>query len=195
MNIFKRILFTSTLILIGLSFPSRAIVVQARPAAQDLEPNQPERLFLPVVLQPPGCIQSFNYIPPDNLDFEQQVVALINQERTSRGLSPLGIVPELTQSARLESRYLADNNDWGHIWPDGTNPWKRMQWACYEYRTAGENIAAGYSSPSATVSGWMNSDGHRAAILNSTFTEIGVGYAYNTDSAYWSYWTANFGDR
>jgi uncharacterized protein YkwD len=152
-------------------------------------------IFLPVIFQSSNCIQTFPLIPPDNLAYEGQAVALINQERASRGIAPLAIVPELTQSARLESRYLADNDYWGHTWPDGTSPWDRMHWACYDYRTAAENIAAGYPTPAAAVSGWMNSDGHRAAILNTAFTEIGLGYAYNASSTYGAYWTANFGDR
>jgi uncharacterized protein YkwD len=44
------------------------------------------------------------------------------------------------------------------------------------YRTAGENIAVGYTSPAAVVQGWMNSEGHRANILNASYTQIGMGY-------------------
>ena len=177
-----------------LAYPA-APAGAARPIGQQARPSAAAEIFLPVIIRPPGCIQTFPFIPPDNLAYEQQAVALINQERASRGIAPLAIVPELTQSARLESRYLADNDYWGHTWPDGTSPWDRMHWACYDYRTAAENIAAGYPTPAAAVSGWMNSDGHRAAILNTAFTEIGLGYAYNASSTYGAYWTANFGDR
>lgn len=172
--------------------PSTALA--GRPG-QSERPAAAANIFLPVIFLTPDCIQSFPIIPPDNLDYELQTVALINQERTSRSIAPLAIVSELTQAARLESRYMADNNYWGHTWPDGTTPWIRMQWACYDYRTAGENIAGGYATPAAVVSAWMNSDGHRAAILNPAYTEIGVGYAYNASSNYDRYWTANFGDR
>ena len=55
------------------------------------------------------------------------------------------------------------------------------------YRTAGENIAKGYQSPEAVVRGWMNSPGHRANILNSSYTHIGVGYV-----ASGNYWTQMF---
>ena len=51
------------------------------------------------------------------------------------------------------------------------------------YRTAGENIAMGYSSAQAVMNGWMNSSGHRANILNSAYTRIGVGYV--ADGNYW----------
>jgi uncharacterized protein YkwD len=191
----KRIISLLLLLFVCITLIASPGAAAARPAGQSERPAGEGVIFLPLIFQTPGCIQSFTTISPDNLDYELQTVALINQERTSRGLSPLAIVPELTQSARLESRYMADNNFWGHTWPDGTSPWKRMEWACYDYRTAGENIAGGYSTPAAVVSAWMNSDGHRAAILNPSFTEIGLGYAYNASSTYGRYWTANFGDR
>jgi uncharacterized protein YkwD len=191
----KKILPSLVLFFICLALTAPLAAVRASPPVQSDRPAGPGDIFLPVVFLTSSCIQSFPTIPPDNLDYELQTVALINQERASRGLSPLAIAPELTQSARLESRFLADNDYWGHTWPDGTTPWDRMEWACYDYRTAAENIAAGYSTPAAVVSAWMNSDGHRAAILNPEFTEIGLGYAYNASSTYTRYWTANFGDR
>ena len=55
------------------------------------------------------------------------------------------------------------------------------------YKSAGENIAKGYKTPDAVVKGWMNSPGHRANILSSSFTHIGVGYVENGN-----YWTQMF---
>ena len=55
------------------------------------------------------------------------------------------------------------------------------------YKTAGENIARGYQTPVAVVNAWMSSPGHRANILNSTYTHIGVGYVSSG-----SYWTQIF---
>ena len=55
------------------------------------------------------------------------------------------------------------------------------------YRAAGENIAKGQSTPQMVVNAWMNSSGHRANILNSSFTEIGVGYVSSGN-----YWTQMF---
>ena len=54
-------------------------------------------------------------------------------------------------------------------------------------RSAGENIACGYGTPAAVVNGWMNSSGHRANILNASYTQIGVGYY-----AGGNYWTQMF---
>jgi len=55
------------------------------------------------------------------------------------------------------------------------------------YRTAGENIAKGQTTPQAVMTAWMNSSGHRANILNASFTQIGVGYV-----ASGNYWTQEF---
>ena len=56
-----------------------------------------------------------------------------------------------------------------------------------QYRAAGENIAMGYATPEAVVNAWMNSSGHRANILNSSYTRIGVGYVESGN-----YWTQHF---
>ena len=63
-----------------------------------------------------------------------------------------------------------------HTRPDGTTCFTALDDAGIRYSTAGENIAAGYSTPEQVVNGWMNSEGHRANILNASFTTIGVGY-------------------
>ena len=54
------------------------------------------------------------------------------------------------------------------------------------YQSAGENIAKGYRTAEAVVTAWMNSEGHRANILNANYTEIGVGY--EADGNYWTQW-------
>ena len=68
------------------------------------------------------------------------------------------------------SKYFAHNS------PTYGSPFDMMKRFGITYRTAGENLAMGYSSPQATVNGWMNSEGHRANILNGAFTQIGMGY-------------------
>jgi uncharacterized protein YkwD len=61
-----------------------------------------------------------------------------------------------------------------------------MQSLGMSYRTAGENIAMGQSTPQAVVNAWMNSEGHRANILSTSYTQIGVGYVANGN--YWTQW-------
>ena len=108
-------------------------------------------------------------------DLCAEVVRLVNIEREKQGLSPLGTFDALTAAAKIRAPELAKS--FSHTRPDGTSCFTALKEAnVTNYTGAGENIAAGYSSPAAVVDGWMNSPGHRANILNKSFTHIGVGY-------------------
>jgi uncharacterized protein YkwD len=132
-----------------------------------------------------------------NPDFINQVVNLINEERTQANLDPLQMDRQLSEAAQLHSESMADDDFFSHYGVDGSSPFDRIEDAGYQYARAAENLAAGYQTPEAVVQGWMNSSGHRANILNSDLTEIGVGYEYlanDTGSVnYNSYWTTTFG--
>jgi uncharacterized protein YkwD len=117
---------------------------------------------------------------------------LINAERAKEGLSPLSKQSQLTTAARNHSEDMACNDFFSHTSPTTGSPFDRLAAIGYSYSSAAENIAAGYGSPAAVVSGWMSSSGHRANILGS-YTQIGIGYAYWSGSSYGSYWTAVFG--
>lgn len=105
---------------------------------------------------------------------EQQMLDLVNKERTSQGLSPLKVNPTLTQVARAHSKDMIQNNYFAHNSLDGKTPFDRMKAAGITYKTAGENIA-GNSSVQGAHTSLMNSPGHRANILNANFTEVGIG--------------------
>lgn len=133
-----------------------------------------------------------------NSAFVQQVVSLINQERANAGLSSLSVNGSLSSAAMGHSQDMAVNNFFSHNGSNGSDLASRLSAAGYAYSTAGENIYAGAGSldtPYSAVSSWMGSEGHRANILNSAFTEIGVGYWCNTNSEYEGYFTADFGRR
>ena len=132
---------------------------------------------------------------PAQTSIEQQVVELTNQLRQQHGCSPLTISPQLTAAARGHSQDMADHNFVSHTGSDGSSPWDRMQRAGYDYTQAAENVAAGYATAEAVVAGWYNSLAHRANMLNCDLREIGVGYAYNSNSDYDFYWTQDFGSR
>lgn len=121
------------------------------------------------------------------LSYEKQVVDLVNKERTQRGLNALTQDWELSRVARYKSQDMKDNNYFSHTSPTYGSPFQMMKSFGITYKTAGENIAKGYKTPEAVVNGWMNSSGHRANILNSSFTRIGVGYVQNGN-----YWTQMF---
>jgi uncharacterized protein YkwD len=124
---------------------------------------------------------------------ELEVLHLLNQERANENLPPLVIDMRLMESARRHSTDMATNNFFSHTGSDGSSPFDRIADSGYSMRSAGENIAAGYRTAEAAVQGWMNSDGHRANILNSSYEHIGVGYVYSKNTSYGHYWTTNFG--
>lgn len=132
-------------------------------------------------------------MPAGNGSFESQVIALINQERSAAGLPALKANTKLTSAARGHSQDMACNGFFSHQSSTTGGPADRISAAGYSFSWAGENIAAGYGSAADTVAGWMDSPGHRANILSSNFTEIGLGYAYWAGSSFGSYITAVFG--
>lgn len=117
-------------------------------------------------------------------EFEKQVVELTNAERTKAGLAPLQIDNAVMASAHAKSADMAKNNYFSHTSPTYGSPFDQMKAAGISYRSAGENIAQGQQTPEQVVQAWMNSEGHRANILNSSFTHIGVGYV--ADGNYWT---------
>jgi uncharacterized YkwD family protein/spore coat assembly protein SafA len=118
------------------------------------------------------------------LNYEQEVVRLVNIERAKYGLKPLTMNWELQRVARYKSQDMHDKKYFSHTSPTYGSPFDMMKSFGISYRTAGENIAMGYATPQAVVTGWMNSSGHRANILNGNFTQIGVGYV--ADGKYWT---------
>ncbi len=117
-------------------------------------------------------------------DYEQQVIDLVNEQRAAYGLSPLTLNTELSRVARIKAEDMRDNGYFSHTSPTYGSPFDMMKSFGISYNTAGENIAMGQQTPQAVVTAWMNSEGHRANILNASFTQIGVGYASNGN--YWS---------
>lgn len=123
----------------------------------------------------------------------EELIALINAERASRGLPPLTAHPILTAVAQAHSQDMVTRDFFGHTNPDGLDPCQRMTRAGYRWYACGENIAAGFPTAAMVLMIWLNSDGHRANLLSPYFTEIGVGYAQGGD--YHHYWTLDLGAR
>lgn len=123
--------------------------------------------------------------------YELKVLELVNVERAKHSLSALSWSDELAKVARAHSQDMLSRNFFSHTNPDGKSPFDRIKASGISYRSAGENIAAGQRTPEEVVEAWMNSDGHRANILNSSYTKLGVGYV-SGNGAYGTYWTQNF---
>jgi uncharacterized protein YkwD len=121
--------------------------------------------------------------PPDSAmtrQLELDAFALVNDERTARGLAPLSMDLDQRAIARAHSQDMVARGFFDHTNPDGDDPFDRMADAGITYSTAAENIAwnQGYADPAqAAVDGWMASAGHRANILNPALTHTGMGVA------------------
>lgn len=99
-----------------------------------------------------------------------------NAARAQNGLAALSLNSKLSTSAQLKANDMITKNYWAHVSPDGTQPWYWFSQAGYDYTNAGENLAYGFSTSDATITGWMNSAGHRANILGN-YADMGFGIA------------------
>ena len=104
---------------------------------------------------------------------EKEVFDLINAKRTAARLSALKVDAELQNVARAKAEDMVKNNYFSHTSPTYGSPFDMMKSFGVSYKTAGENIA-GNSSNTGAVNAWMNSEGHKANILNSSFNYTGV---------------------
>lgn len=120
--------------------------------------------------------------------YAKHVVELVNAERAKAGLSPLSVHMAAAGAAQTRSREI--ETVFSHTRPDGSAFSSVLASAGINFRGAGENIAYGQQTPEQVMETWMNSAGHRANILNSSFTSIGVGHYKN--SAGVNYWTQLF---
>ncbi|MEU6447084.1 CAP domain-containing protein [Streptomyces sp. NPDC046979] len=121
---------------------------------------------------------------------EAQVLALVNKERAAAGCSPVTANDKLTRAADDYSDVMASSGVMSHTGPDGSTMTSRVEAAGYQWSTLGENIARGQADAAAVMDSWMNSEGHRANILNCSFKELGVG-VHVGDGGPW--WTQDFG--
>ncbi len=165
--------------------PAAPVKQPATPAAPVKQPATPAAPAAPVKqpAAPANSASSFGA-------YEQQVADLVNKERAAAGLPALKVNTKLSGVAEKKAEDMRDKNYFSHTSPTYGSPFDMMRQFGVSYKTAGENIAKGQRSPAAVMDGWMNSPGHRANILNSSYTEIGVGYV--TDSNGNTYWVQMF---
>ena len=166
----------------------------------------PSRLGSPVSTEPlaptySGC--GGVYLAPFNEEYEQEVVELVNAARAAENLPPLKRVAALGYSSRYHAADMAQDDYFDHNSFDRsggdlvqTCAWVERVLSYYgpDSQGLGENIAAGYATPSAVMDGWMSSTaGHRDNILNPGYREIGVGYYQGGRGG--TYWVQDFGTR
>lgn len=135
----------------------------------------------------PGQVLNIPMIDASVTNYESEVIRLVNEIRVKNGLKALEADWELSRVARIKSQDMKDNNYFSHTSPVYGSPFNMIKNFGISYKSAAENIAKGQSTPQAVVNAWMNSQGHRANILNSSYTKIGVGYVSGGN-----YWTQMF---
>ncbi len=135
----------------------------------------------------PGQVLNIPLTDSHVTNFENEVIRLVNEIRVKNGLKTLTADWELSRVARFKSQDMKDNKYFSHTSPVYGSPFEMIRNFGISYKSAGENIAKGQATPQAVVNAWMNSSGHRANILNASYTKIGVGYAANGN-----YWTQMF---
>jgi uncharacterized YkwD family protein/spore coat assembly protein SafA len=121
---------------------------------------------------------------------ENEVIRLVNVERSKRGLPALKANWEVSRIARYKSQDMINKNYFSHTSPTYGSPFKMMETFGIRFSAAGENIAYGQRTPAAVMTAWMNSPGHRSNILSTSFTQIGVGLAKSSNGTL--YWTQMF---
>ncbi|MBQ9961499.1 MAG: hypothetical protein IJP00_06280 [Firmicutes bacterium] len=115
-----------------------------------------------------------------------QVLSLVNKERAAKGLSSLKGDSQLNKVAQLKAEDMAKKGYFSHNSPTYGSAFDMLKSHGIKYRTAGENIAKGQKTAQTVMNGWMNSTGHRANILNSSYSKLGVGYAVSANGTpYW----------
>jgi uncharacterized protein YkwD len=129
-------------------------------------------------------------VPPD---VASSVVELTNVERTRGGLAALASSTRLMQAAQIHAEQMAQIGRLDHVLPSARypRPEDRLSAVGYRWQAYGENVAFGQRTAAEAVTGWMQSAGHRANIMNATYTEMGAGYARDPSNR--PYWVQVFG--
>jgi uncharacterized protein YkwD len=154
------------------------------PVPPTVTPVPPTATPLPPTATPVPPTATTAPLPPASLtSHESQMYALHNQYRASGGLAGLQIDGTLVAIARQRAQDMAAKNYFAHTSPSGETAFSIMDDFNYSYSIAGENIARNNYPQNQTVGvamdGFMNSPGHRANIMESQFTRVGIGVAFD----------------
>ncbi|MFE7774745.1 CAP domain-containing protein [Streptomyces sp. NPDC057445] len=147
-------------------------------------PEAPERKAPSTPSKPPRV-----KVPTGEAAAEAAVLTLVNEERAKVGCSPVRLEASLGALAGRFSEDMAGRGFFDHTDPDGDDPWERAAQSGVS-GLGGENIARGQADAETVMRSWMNSDGHRANILNCDYRTLGVGVSF-AEGGPW--WTQDFG--
>jgi uncharacterized protein YkwD len=147
-----------------------------------------QTLAMPSVGGNPNCAYS------ENAGYVSELISLINQARAEAGLPALNVNAQLTQAAQSHSVDMACSNLLSHTGSDGSRWWDRIASTSY-FSTHGPSVAEilAIGTPQDAMYQWRSEPGHWEFILAAN-TELGVGYAYCSESDYGGYFTVDFGE-
>lgn len=123
---------------------------------------------------------------------EQELFEKTNLLRSTLGLYKYKINYDLCKVAREKAQNIIDLGYFDHLSPNLGYANDMLNRAGIEFKSAGENLAKGKLVPSSTLLGWYNSPGHKEALLNETYKEIGIGVVDGAEGI--SYWVQIFID-
>ncbi len=169
----------------NLIFPGQMINIPSAPSTPSI-PGTPNIPGIPSVPSTPS-VPNNNNVPNDMKALETEVIRLVNVERAKAGLSALAENSEISRIARIKSEDFINNNYFAHNSPTYGTPFDMLRSYGITFTAAAENIASGQRTAADVMNSWMNSSGHRANILNSTYNQTGVGVARdNNGNLFWT---------
>ena len=124
--------------------------------------------------------------------YASEVLRLVNIERANVGAAPLVLDEALCNAANMRAIEMDYSGNFSHTRPDGSDCFTVFSFCNISFYTCGENIAAGYVTTADVVDGWMHSEGHKANILNASYTKMGLGYSTGGGGEYGRYWAQEF---
>ncbi|MDD7132519.1 MAG: CAP domain-containing protein [Firmicutes bacterium] len=130
-------------------------------------------------------INEYKNIQSENTytDLINEVYEITNNYRSLVGVSSLTLDSSLVEAASIRAKELSDS--FSHTRPNGSSCFTVLSELGISYGTAGENIAAGYSSSQSVMEGWRFSSGHYQNIISSKFKKIGIGVNIINNQYYW----------
>jgi uncharacterized protein YkwD len=184
MNLSEKRVSPPTVVTSTSSKPERVVVPfkTSNPATSaSSSVSTPGALIVPQKVSPPkaSTTPSVTAPPPALLKAaalnQQDIIILTNSERLQMGLSALTFNATLSLIAEVKAKDMIAKQYFAHVSPSGVDVANLAVEYGYQYKNIGENLALGdFDDSLDVVNGWMNSPGHRANILNTDFTEIGV---------------------
>ena len=118
----------------------------------------------------------------------EQAVKILNDMRVARNLKPLAIDAKLMAGAEAYAKLMADKDVFSHTGPDGSTPQSRLIASGYKGSFKGEALSAGQVSAQAAIESWRDSPSHAVIVFEPTAVDVGIGFYFDPNDFYGTYW-------